>query len=195
MPHSIHIIDFILSYGYVAILLGSFFDGETVLILGGLAVHQGLLDLPLVFLCSLIGTLISDNTFFLLGRYKGHKLVAKYKFFSKLTVVSEKISGKRAPFLAFAMRFMYGFRHLVPFSLGMSTIKIRTFLLFNFLGGLTWVLVAGFAGYLFGDVLEIFFGHLRRYEFRVIVITIIVVILGGVIYRFLRHGLKNFLKN
>ncbi|MDO8590670.1 MAG: DedA family protein, partial [bacterium] len=77
MLDSIHIVDFIVSYGYVAILLGSFFEGETILIIGGLAVHQGLLDLPLVFLCSLAGTLVSDNTFFLLGRYKGHKLVAK----------------------------------------------------------------------------------------------------------------------
>jgi len=73
---SISVISFIVSYGYVAILIGSLFEGETILIIGGLAVHQGLLVLPIVFLCSLVGTVISDNVFFFLGRYKGHQLVA-----------------------------------------------------------------------------------------------------------------------
>lgn len=192
---SFSVISFIVEYGYLAILIGSFFEGETILVLGGLAVQQGYLDLPLVFLCSLVGTLASDNVFFFLGRFYGHKLVAKYKFFSKLTIVSDKISGTRGFFLAFAMRFMYGFRHLVPFSLGMSSIKARMFILFNFLGGLTWVLSIGFAGYFFGDILEIFFGRLRHYEFRIIVIAVIAAVLGHIIYRFIRGRLNNFIKN
>lgn len=188
---SLPIIYFITHYGYTAILIGSLFEGESILIIGGLAVHEGLLELPLVFLFSLIGTLIGDNVFFLLGRHKGHQLVAKYKFFSRLTTVSDKFSGKYAPWLAFGMRFMYGFRHLIPFSLGMSTIKTKTFIFFNFLGGVSWVLVIGLAGYFFGDVLEIFFGRLRQYEFRIIVVIIIAVTLGSVFYNFIRTYLKN----
>ena len=192
---SLPIIYFIMNYGYLAIFIGSLFEGETILIIGGLAVHQGFLKLPLVFLCSLVGTLISDNFFFLLGRYKGHQLVSKYPFFNKLTAVSEKMSGRSGPFLAFAMRFMYGFRHLMPFSLGMSAIKTKVFSFFNFLGGLSWVLVVGLAGFFFGNVLEIFFGHLKHYEFRTIVIIIIVVAIGSVLYRIFRYGFKGFLKN
>ena len=37
-------------YGYFAVLLGTFFEGETVLILGGIAAQQGHLRLPLVLL-------------------------------------------------------------------------------------------------------------------------------------------------
>ena len=184
------IISFIIDYGYLAILIGSFFEGETILVLGGLAVQQGFLDLPLVFLCSLIGTLASDNTFFFLGRFHGHKLVVKYKFFSKLTTVSEKISGKSGRFLAFGMRFMYGFRHLVPFSLGMSAMKAGTFFFWNLLGGLTWVLSIGFAGYFFGDVLEIFLGRLKHYEFRIIVVVVIAAVVGHIIYKGIRRLLK-----
>ncbi|MEK7574645.1 MAG: DedA family protein [Patescibacteria group bacterium] len=189
---SLPIIYFITQYGYLAILIGSLFEGETILIIGGLAVHDGLLDLHLVFLCSLVGTIIGDNIFFLLGRYKGHQLVAKYKFFSRLTTVSEKFSGKPGPYLAFSMRFLYGFRHLIPFSLGMSSIKTQTFMFFNFLGGLSWVLVVGFAGYFFGDVLEIFFGRLRHYEFKILVIIIIAVVIGIFVYKISRKGIKGF---
>ncbi|MES2088258.1 MAG: DedA family protein [Patescibacteria group bacterium] len=190
---SIPIIYFITTYGYVAILIGSFFEGEMILVLGGLAVQHGLLNLPLVFACSLFGTLTSDISFFLLGRYKGKVLIHKYKFFSKLHMVSEKMSGRKAPFLAFGLRFMYGFRHLVPFSLGMSSIPTRTFLLFNFLGGLTWVLSVGFVGYFFGDVLEIFLGHLRHYEFRVIVIVLVSVLVGRFLYKLLKYFLKKYM--
>ena len=191
---SLPIIHFIVNYGYAAILVGSFFEGETILIIGGLAVQQGYLELPLVFLCSFVGTIISDNTFFFLGRFHGHKLVSKYKFFGKFTAVSRKLSGKSGPFLAFAMRFMYGFRHLAPLNLGMSAIKTRTFFIFNLLGGITWVLSIGFAGYFFGDLLEIFLGRLRHYEFRVIVIVIVAAVVGHVIYRFVRHRLKNIVE-
>ncbi len=192
---SFSIIHFIMTYGYAAILVGSFFEGETILIIGGLAVQQGYLDLPLVFLCSFIGTIISDNLFFFLGRFHGNELISKYKFFNRLTAVSEKFSGKSGPFLSFGMRFMYGFRHLMPFSLGMSAIKTRTFIFFNFLGGLSWVLVIGFVGYFFGDILEIFLGKIRHYEFRIIIVLIITVVLGNVVYKIVRYGWKGFLKN
>lgn len=185
------LIYYVLNYGYLAILVGSFFEGETILVLGGLAAQQGYLDLPLVFLCSLIGTLTSDNVFFLLGRFHGHKLVSRYSFFKKLSHVSGKMSGKSGMFLAFGMRFMYGFRHLVPFSLGLSTMKARTFFFFNSLGGITWVLVIGFVGYFFGDLLEVFLGRLRHYEFRIIVVAVIAAVLGHIFYKFIRHRMKN----
>jgi membrane protein DedA with SNARE-associated domain len=190
---SFSIINFIINYGYFAILVGSFFEGETILLIGGLAVQQGYLDLSLVFLCSFAGTIASDNLFFFLGRFHGQKLIARYKFFSKFAKVSDKFSGRSGLFLAFAMRFMYGFRHLAPFSLGMSAIKTRTFVIFNTLGGIVWVLTIGFAGYFFGDLLEIFLGKIRHYEFIVVVLVIVAAVAVHLAYRFIRFVLKKFL--
>jgi len=34
------------NYGYAVILLGTFLEGETILVLGGVAAHQGYLALP-----------------------------------------------------------------------------------------------------------------------------------------------------
>ncbi len=191
---SLPIISFILNYGYLAILVGSFFEGETVLVIGGLAAQQGYLELTWVFLASLVGTVLSDNTFFFLGRYKGYYLTNKYRFFKKLGDFSEKINGKSGPLLSFGMRFMYGFRHLTPFSLGLSSISKKDFFFFNFLGGVVWVLIIGFAGYFFGDLLEILLGKIRHYEFRVIVVAIIAVVFGNVFYKIIRKGFKMYLR-
>jgi membrane protein DedA with SNARE-associated domain len=59
---------FIETYGYPALLVGTFFEGETFLVLAGFAAHQGYLDIPWVILAAFIGTLTGDQVFFYLGR-------------------------------------------------------------------------------------------------------------------------------
>ena len=56
------------SYGYWAILVGTFLEGETVLVLGGLAAFQGFLSLPGVILAAFVGSMCGDQLFFFLGR-------------------------------------------------------------------------------------------------------------------------------
>ena len=53
-----HLID---AYGYLAILAGTFLEGETILILGGVAAKLGYLDLPWVIVCGFTGSLIGDQ--------------------------------------------------------------------------------------------------------------------------------------
>ena len=51
----------ITDYGYLAILMGTFLEGETILILGGFASHRGYLELPWVVVSAFIGTLAGDQ--------------------------------------------------------------------------------------------------------------------------------------
>jgi membrane protein DedA with SNARE-associated domain len=43
------------AYGYYAVEAGTFFEGETVLVLAGFAAHRGYLELPLVIACAFAG--------------------------------------------------------------------------------------------------------------------------------------------
>ena len=45
------------SYGYWAILAGTFLEGETILVLAGFAAHLGYLQLPWVILAAFAGSL------------------------------------------------------------------------------------------------------------------------------------------
>jgi len=58
---------FIKHFGYLAILIGTFLEGETILILGGFAAHRGYLDLSLVIMSAFIGTFFGDQLFYFLG--------------------------------------------------------------------------------------------------------------------------------
>jgi len=50
---------FFTKYGYIAILLGSVFEGETIMIMGGFSAHRGYLELlPWVVLSGFAGNFI-----------------------------------------------------------------------------------------------------------------------------------------
>jgi len=65
------------TYGYVAVLLGTFLEGETILVLGGFAAHRGYLALPGVILAAFIGSLCGDQLFFFLGRRHSQAVLAR----------------------------------------------------------------------------------------------------------------------
>ena len=44
-------------FGYAAIIVGTFLEGETILVIGGFAAYRGYLSLPLVMVCALLGSL------------------------------------------------------------------------------------------------------------------------------------------
>ena len=53
------------NYGYAAILIGTFLEGETILVLAGLAAHQGYLELTGVIFSAFLGSLCGDQLFFI----------------------------------------------------------------------------------------------------------------------------------
>jgi len=60
---------FLAKYGYVAILLGTAFEGETIMIMGGFSAHRGYLKLlPWVVLAGFVGNFIQNQVYFILGQ-------------------------------------------------------------------------------------------------------------------------------
>ena len=66
------------SYGYAAVFVGSFLEGETVAALGGLAANRGYLALPWVIAIAAAGGFLSDQVFFGVGRLGGARVVARF---------------------------------------------------------------------------------------------------------------------
>jgi hypothetical protein len=64
-------------YGYLAVLIGTFLEGETVLILAGFAAHRDYLQLSWVIIAAFLGTLFGDQLFFYLGRRHSAYLLSK----------------------------------------------------------------------------------------------------------------------
>jgi membrane protein DedA with SNARE-associated domain len=158
---------FIDSYGYAAILIGTFLEGETILVLGGFAAHRGYLSLPWVIVAALAGTLFGDQLYFFLGRWHGQKVLAKRPSWKARAARAQNLLERFQKPLILVFRFLYGLRTVTPFVIGMSSVSTVQFVLLNIVGALAWSVLVGTGGYAFGRALEAIIGELKRYELKV----------------------------
>ncbi|UCD35715.1 MAG: DedA family protein [Nitrospiraceae bacterium] len=163
-----HIIE---AYGYAALLVGTFLEGETIMIIGGFAAHWGYLYLPLVILAGFLGTLAGDQLYFFIGRRKGQAFLSKRPSWQPHV---EKVNGlltKHGTWLILGFRFIYGIRTVTPFVIGMSRVKTGTFAALNIVGALAWAIVIGTGGYLFGAALEVLIADIKYYEVEAMILV------------------------
>lgn len=161
-------------FGYAAIFIGTFLEGETVLTAGGFAAHSGYLNLKLVILAAFCGAIIWDQTYFFLGHYKGASFIAKKP---RWQARMRKLDGhlkRHQTWLILSFRFVWGTRTLVPFMLGMSGIRISKFVLLNVLSGIVWATLIGTGGYLFGTAVDVLIGNVKYYEKIALAIILVV---------------------
>jgi membrane protein DedA with SNARE-associated domain len=143
------LITLISTYGYIAVFLGSLIEGEAVLVIASFLSYLNELELPLVLLAAFAGTLLSDVSWFILGRHSNDKYLNRWQWLRTMSDHSISVVGKRPRMAAFLMRFMYGFRVIVPFSLGKTSISFVTYVVYNALGVFLWVGIFSFLGYFF----------------------------------------------
>jgi membrane protein DedA with SNARE-associated domain len=163
----ISIQSFIDTYGYLAIFVGSFLEGETILVLGGLAAHRGYLDLPYVILTAFVGTLCGDQLFFLLGRWHSDAFLKMRPSWCARVEKAQKLLNRFRTPIILGFRFFYGLRTVTPFVIGMSSVPTIRFVFLNAAGALIWAITVGIGGYLFGNALEIFIGNIKNNELKV----------------------------
>lgn len=170
-------------YGYAATFAGSLVEGETLLILSGLAAHRGYLSFPVVVAVGALGGMLGDIGFFLIGRYYGTGLIAR---FPKYAPVADRVRGmiERHPSLTIlAVRFMYGLRTPGPAVIGTTRIPFAKFAALNAVGALLWSVCWAGAGYLLGRAAERLLGDLARIERELFGGALVVAILVAVGYR------------
>lgn len=161
-------------YGYAAVLVGTFLEGETILVLGGFAAHRGYLELPWVLLAAFAGTLFGDQLYFLLGRKYSAALLRRRPTWVRRIAQARRLIDRHRILVILAFRFLYGLRTVTPFAVGMSEVTFRQFLFLNAVGALAWTVVIGGAGYLFGQALELFLGDIRHFEMGIFALLAIV---------------------
>lgn len=183
------LIQFIAQYGYLAVFLGCVIEGESILLLGGYAAHQGYLSLPLVIACAFFGAILGDQFFFLLGRFYGPDLLARHPKWADATARIRKRLEEHHVAVIIGMRFMYGLRTLGPIVIGASAISPVRFMFLNVVGASIWVLLLGGGGYLLGQTLHWFFADMKRYEEGAVLALLAVIVIVMMVRKLIRKRL------
>lgn len=155
------------TYGYLAVLIGTFLEGETILVMGGFAAHQGYLHLPWVIAAAFVGTLCGDQLYFYLGRRHSQALLARRPLWRAKIARAHSLMERYQYPLLLGFRFLYGLRTVIPFVIGMSRIPAGLFISLNTVGALVWAILIGTLGYLFGNAVEAAITHIKHYELEV----------------------------
>ena len=156
------------TYGYWAILVGTFLEGETILVLGGFAAHQGYMTLAGVIVAAFWGSFSGDQLFFHLGRRHSQAFLARRPSWKLRIDKAHRLLERFESVYIVGFRFLYGLRTVSPFVIGMSSVPTWKFILLNAIGAFLWAVVIGTSGYLFGSAAEVLIGNIKHYELAVL---------------------------
>ena len=162
------VVHLISQYAYVALFIGVFIEGETILIAAGFAAHLGHLSLTWVILVAFAGSLSGDQFYFFLARIRGKAFLQKRpRWQAKINKVWALFTRYRT-LLMLGFRFLYGLRTVTPFAIGLSGVSGIRFFVCNMIGGAVWAVAVAFVGYLFGAVAEAVLVDVKKYEHWII---------------------------
>ena len=152
------------TYGYLVVLVGTFLEGETILVLAGFAAHRGYLELPWVVLAAAAGTIASDQLFFYLGRHRGASWLERRPSWKARADRAFKLVARNETLIILGFRFLYGLRTVTPVVLGVAGVRPGKYAPLNVVGAVAWAVAFGALGYLAGTAAELALGDIRRVE-------------------------------
>lgn len=155
-------------YGYMALFIGSFLEGESIVVVAGFMAHRGYLLLPWVMFWAFCGSVLSDQLFFLLGYTRGQRFLANRPRWQRKAKRVLDLSDHHQIALCLGFRFVYGIRNVTPFVMGASGFSPLRFVALNLIGAVVWAAVVSAGGYAFGEVLQRILQDVRRYELWVV---------------------------
>lgn len=172
---------FIIHWGYWAVALGCFFEGETVLVLAGMLAHKGYLRLDGVMLAAFLGSVSGDQLWFVLGRYAGNRWIGKLRRVQEMSERLTRWTTQHGNWFVFGFRFLYGIRSVAPAFLGISRFQVSRFVALNGAGAAVWSVIVGGLGWYVGLAVERVLGRAARIEEAVLGLLTIAVAIWAVV--------------
>jgi membrane protein DedA with SNARE-associated domain len=177
--------DLIIKFGYPALFLGSFLEGESFLIAAGFLAKMGYLNLNLIIIVALMGAYLGDVALYFLGRKKGEAIICKFPQARFYYPKAQKLFDKYGIWAIFLTRYLYGLRFASAALFGLMKMRVKEFLFFAFVSCLVWSIIIGYVGYAFGASLDVLIGHVKHYEKLIAVVIIALGITIWLIRRFI----------
>ncbi|MDB5047078.1 MAG: Inner rane protein YabI [Fibrobacteres bacterium] len=162
-------------------LLGSFVPGQTMVLLAGFMVKQGILDFGDLVFFAAAGAILGDLMGYLAGRSYGEALLTRYgkyvmlkqERFDKVKMLLHQYTGRTLVL----GRFNSLTRSFSPFLAGSSGIPFLKFIVYNILGGFCWSLAFVSVGYVFGKSFEIASRFIGQFMAIALILSGIIIVL------------------
>jgi membrane protein DedA with SNARE-associated domain len=156
------------TYGYPAVWAGTFFEGETIVLIAGYLANRGYLTLEWVIFFAFLGSWMGDTLYFFIGRRWGNKLLERRPAWRPAADRAFDMLHRYDAAFILTFRFLYGLRTVSPFVIGMSKVPTARFVLLNMIASAIWASAFSTGGYLLGTMLEAMIAKVERIEVYVL---------------------------
>ena len=164
---------YIILFGVIFVETGlvvmPFLPGDSLLFAAGTFAALDALNIYYLIGLLMFAAILGDTVNYSIGHYLGERAYnikwIKKEYFDKTHAFFEKHGGKTI----FLARFVPIVRTFAPFVAGIGKMSYGYFITYNFVGGITWVLLFTLAGYFFGNI------PIVRENFELVIIAIILV--------------------
>jgi membrane protein DedA with SNARE-associated domain len=167
------------AYFYLIVFVWTFLEGETVVLVAGLAASQGLLDPLLLLGAAWLGSFAGDQCYFWLGRHFGTQLLDRFpRWRHGVDAALSWLERYDAGFIL-SFRFIYGVRNFSSLALGLSAVRWQRFLWLNFTAAGVWATSFVAVGYFLGHAFDALLGDVAR-SFRLAMLGVFIAIGVGI---------------
>lgn len=179
-----YLILFLIIFCETGLVVTPVLPGDSLLFVVGAVAALGSLDLWLLFALLSVAAVLGDTVNYGVGHYIGPRVflktgsrIFKKEYLDRTHAFYEKYGGKTI----ILARFVPIVRTFAPFVAGVGAMSYTRFIAYNVIGGLSWISLFIFGGYLFGNIPAV-----KHYFSLVIIAIIIISILPGAV-EFMRH--------
>ncbi len=161
-----------------------FLPGDSLLFAAGAFAAKGDMNIATLFMTLCVAAILGDSINYEVGRLIGPRIAQREKsryvnkeHIAKTHQFYEKFGAKTI----IIARFIPIIRTFAPFVAGLGTMSYKKFLQYNVIGGVAWVAICLFAGYLFGNI------PLVKQNFTAVIFAIIIVSILPAVIEYIRH--------
>lgn len=161
------------AWAYVTLGASGILTEEAAPIVGGFAAHEGHLGFVRVVLACAIGTWVAGVALYALGRWRSKWVRKRFRRVGRY-VTRLLVFVRRSPWRsAFAVRFAFGARIVLPIACGAARLRLMIFLLGSAVASVIWATLFALVGWLFGDAALLVLGHIRRYDDEIAALLVV----------------------
>lgn len=193
-----HLVEIIRTYGFwtyailftiifceTGLVVTPFLPGDSLLFAAGaLAAAEGggALNVLVLFGLLVAAAIIGDTVNYFIGKFIGEKVFdmrlpfLKREYLERTHRFYEKYGGKTI----IVARFVPIVRTFAPFVAGIGSMTYGTFILYNIVGGIGWVAIFVFGGFMFGNIPFI------KHNFEFVTIAIILLSVLPIVLEFVK---------
>jgi len=160
-------------FGYLAVFVGTFLEGETILVMAGFFAQRGYFDLVPVAVAACLGAYSGHVFWFWLGRTQGVRLLDRYPRMRRHFGRGIRLFERYGAPAIFITQWLYGLRITCAVIIGISRISTAKFLIYELITCIVWSVVISSLGFVFGEAVERFLGraaHIERWGLLAIIV-------------------------